>query len=585
MLKLKNLSHVFLLSALVAGTGFIADKSYAADSDPYEYDFTTDNRFPTIVPDKKAVVGPTAVVVPSIGPSRAVIGPSRAPSSEKQGESQTAGLIALHAITKNNMATVATDAKLIRDSIALSLQTGTDPLDSINCFSGSFPMRFKGRCDQLVIMKKTFDELQSQLGTLERTVTSLDSTIMFNKMGVDGSALSTTAIPRGNADVFATDKTTPDCDNPSLAGWKCLKTILTTYDGKQYNVLLKWTRPNQKSVATIFLGLGGDATYEPINDPLQRALFTNQLGELDGIRTVSLQMIDPPPPGQEQGGYWIYGGGYHNLGQIFMAGYALAIKHNLIQGQYTNYYGGSNGTMMLASAMARYNADIFFDRVVFQAGPFLPNLKNACNKHSKSSFYRSPLDKAKFVINIMSIWSFIFPEKYDLCDPGTPDNMSLLRADSKTNYPNTIFHVVMGAKEVTDPFGQWILDSNEEWYNSITAKSKERMVRSYVGHDTSYEDARRFLKLAPNEIPDKGYDQCKVTKTGNKTISCACGSNKEADLTPEGCFSLPKDTSKDASSCKKGTFTANGGLFEFSCGCGEVAGGVLQNDGCYHRKI
>ncbi len=306
MLKFKNLSHVFLLSALVAGTGFMADKSYAADSAPYEYDFTT---------NKKAIIGPSMTA-------------NRAPSSEKQGESQTAGLIALHAITKNNMATVATDAKLIRDSIALSLQTGTDPLDSINCFSGSFPMRFKGRCDQLVIMKKTFDELQSQLGTLERTVTSLDSTIMFNKMGVDGSALSTTAIPRGNADVFATDKTTPDCDNPSLAGWKCLKTILTTYDGKQYNVLLKWTRPNQKSVATIFLGLGGDATYEPINDPLQRALFTNQLGELDGIRTVSLQMIDPPPPGQEQGGYWIYGGGYHNLGQIFMAAYAVAIKNN-----------------------------------------------------------------------------------------------------------------------------------------------------------------------------------------------------------------------------------------------------------------
>lgn len=503
--------------------------------------------------------------------------------TEKNEGSQTSGLVALHAVTKSNMATVATKARVIADSIALSLQTGDDPLDKINCFAGTFPSRFKGRCDELVVLKNAYDELQKQLATIEKTVSSLDSTIMFNKVGVDDSALSTSGIPRGTSDVFAADKSTPDCENPSLAGWKCLKTAITTYDGKKYNILLKWTRPNKKSVATIFLGFGGDGNYEPINDPLQRTLF-KQLDELDGIRTVSLQMIDPAPPGQTQSGYWIYGGGYHNLGQIFMAAYAEAIKNNLIHGQYTNYYGGSNGSMMLASAMARYNADMYFDRVVFQAGPFLPDLKNACNKFSKSSFHRSPPEKAKFVINIMSVWSFIFPEKQDLCDPNTPDNMSLLKADSKTNYPNTSFHVIMGAKEVTDPFGQWILDSNEEWYLSVKAKFKERIVRPYVGHDTSYEDTRRFLKLAPNEIPEKGYDQCKVTKIPrtNQTLSCGCGSNKEAELTPESCFIFPKTPEMK---CHTGTFKANGGLFEYSCGCGAVAGGVLQKDGCYHRKI
>lgn len=585
MFKLKNLSQLLLLSALLGGVTFTGEKAFSAstnDSDPYEYDFTTDNRFPTIVQDKKAVLGPSKAPA-----STAVVGPtSPANSGAKVETSQTAGLVALHGVTKSNMSTLATNAKVIRDSIALSLQTGTDSLDSINCFSGTFPSRFKGRCDELVVMKKAFDELQTQLGTIERTVTSLDSSIIFNKVGVDDSALSTSGIQRSNVDVFAADKTTPDCDNPSLIGWKCLKTKITTYDGKDYNILLKWTRPNKKSTGTIFLGFGGDGNYEPINDHLQQTLF-NQLDELDGMRTISLQMIDPAPPGQTQSGYWIYGGGYHNLGQIFMAAYAVAIKNNLVHGQFTNYYGGSNGSMLLASAMARYNADMFFDRVVFQAGPFLPNLKNACNKHSKSSFYRSPPEVAKFVINIMSVWSFIFPEKHDLCDPAIPDNMSLLRADSKTNYPNTIFHVVMGAKEVTDPFGQWILDSNEEWYNSIKAKSKERIVRPYVGHDTSYEDTRRFLKLAPNEIPEKGYDQCKVTKIPgtNKTLTCGCGSSKEADLTPESCFMFPKNAAKTESKCTTGTFTANGGQFEYSCGCGAVAGGVLQNDGCYHRKI
>lgn len=559
-----------------------------AESDPYEYDFSSDNRFPNLQQEKKAVVGPTSPnnKVPVFGPTSpgSVVVPIPDNKVPVFGPtSQTSGLVEQRSLTLKSMSILASTARMIRHSISLALQTSENAPESVNCFSSNYPSNFKGKCEQLVNLKDTYGKLQSQVTSLEKIINELDKNIFFTKIGIDSSGLSTDPIPKGVADVFAADKTTPDCTSTALVGWKCLKTTITTYDGNTYNIQLKWNRPLKTSKATLFLGLGGDATYDPIEDRFQRALFTDHLNGIDGIRTVSLQMIDPPPQGQEQGGYWIHGGGYHNLGQIFMAAYDVILKNNLIHGNYTNYYGGSNGTMLLASAMARYNADAFFDRVVFQAGPFLPSLKNACDKNSASSFYRSTPEQQKLLFHIFPVWSYIFPDKYDMCAPTTADNLSLLKPGYKTHYPNTILHVVMGAQELTDPFGQWILDSNQEWYNSITAKSKERIVRPYVGHNTSYEDTRRFLKLAPNEKSDYAFDKCVVTNTGGFTKSCGCGIINDADLKEDSCFY--KASAPAVASCSRGTFVSFGISFEYSCGCGEVAGGVLQKDGCYHKRV
>jgi hypothetical protein len=289
-----------------------------------------------------------------------------------------------------------------------------------------------------------------------------------------------------------------------------------------------------------FFGIGGAGVGESLEDAHTKAVI-DQLDEKDEIRVVALEMLDQNSSSPISGGYWIHGGGYDTLAQIFMSTLELAIKNSLFHGNFLNYLGGSNGSMLLASAMARYNADAYFDRVVFQMGPFLPNLANACDKNSRSSFHLSTPEQVKTIHDLLSRWTFKDPAK-NVCTDISNDRVSLLKTGLKKDYPNTIFHVIVGQKEETEGYGKWLLASNLEWFNAIKAKSKDRIIRPNMAHKNSYEDMRRFVKLSPDQTPDNTLEQCKF-----------------------------------------GTFEKDGAEVEFHCGCGTIEGGVLQEDGCFHK--
>lgn len=464
---------------------------------------------------------------------------SSSSSGKEEAGDQIKGHLQVLASTQKDIAVIAAKAQVVRESIALSLKSGDYGTDSVDC-AGEVPLNFKARCKELQTLIKSYNDLQSNAEKLKKIISAVDSSINFPKISLDTSPVKSPVVAKSTKDIFAADKETPNCTLPVQAGWKCLKTTIKTLEGNSYNILLKWNRPNQKSKGTVFYGIGGAGMGESLEDAPSKAVM-DQLDKIDQIRIVALEMLDPNASFPLAGGYWIHGGGYETLAQIFMATLELAIKKNLIHGNFTNYMGGSNGSMLLASAMARYNADTYFDRVVFQMGPFLPNLANACDKNSASSFSLSTTQQQNQIHDFLSRWLHQDPEK-NVCSTPGDDRLSLLKDGLKKDYPNTIIHVIVGEKETTEGFGKWILASNQEWYNAISAKQKERILRPYMGHNNSYEDMRRFLKLAPNETPDRGMEKCKF-----------------------------------------GTFKVNNALFEYHCGCGTIPGGVLQSDGCFHK--
>ena len=440
-----------------------------------------------------------------------------------------------------DMEIISKKAQVIRDSIALSLQTGTNGAASIDCSSGDVPSRFKGRCAELSVLIKAFKDLEANCEKLRSLISAVDDQVKIPSN--PSAAAINKVVNKGSADIFAAEKEAADCTAPSQKGWKCLKTTIKTLEGKEYKISLKFNRPNQKSVGTIFYGVGGNGMSDMLEDVSQKNLL-NQLAEQNQIRTIMLEMLEKDEGFELGGGYWIHGGGYLTLSQIFMAVWEVVVKKGLAHGDFTNYYGGSNGTMLLASAMAKYNADVFFDRVLFGIGPFLPDLASACDPNSKASFKLNNEAQDKWVQTLLGAWNYKDQNK-KVCDNIKVEDRTSILKDGKKDYPNTIIHVVVGAKEDTEGFGPWFNASNLEWYNSITAKSKDRLIRPNIGHDNSPEDMLRILKLAPNETPDKTLEQC---VTGRKEV--------------------------------------DGKMVEFSCGCNLVIpGSVFQADGCYHKPL
>lgn len=413
-------------------------------------------------------------------------------------DTQVKKLLELLNTIQKDIATIVSKAGTVHESIAVSLKTSDNGAESIDCASKKIPSTYIGRCKELLVLIKAYNDLEANAEKTRNIISSLDKTIGFPKIALDVSVMKT-SVYKTTKDVFAADKEAPNCALPVLQGWKCLKTTITTLEGKDYNILLKWNRPLKKSKGTVFYGVGGAGVDESLEDPNFKTAV-NELDQIDNVRFVALEMLDENPAYPLAGGYWIHGGGYDSLAQVFMAAFELAVNKNLFHGNFLNYTGGSNGTTMISSAMARFNADSYFDRVVLHAGPFLPSLATACDKNSPSSFYRSNQAQVNTIMEFLSYWVHKEPGK-KVCDDLANDKLSVLKPGLKKDYPNTIVHVVMGQKEVTEGFGHWILNSNLEWYNSITAKAKERIVRPDEGHNYSFRDMRRFLKIGPDETP------------------------------------------------------------------------------------
>ncbi len=297
---------------------------------------------------------------------------------------------------------------------------------------------------------------------------------------------------------FVLDQKALDCAEVTLAGWKCLNTTVVTSEGLSYKISLSWSRPHLASRGTVLMAIGGDGKGQSRADPPSKQMM-DELSDLDQVRVIQLSFDDIPNRAPGYGGYWTHAGGYKSSGAAFQAALQVIIEQRIVVGDFLNYLGGSNGGMIAAFAMAHYEADQYFDRVVFQMGPFLPDLRNACSDQSPSGFHLNTQDSIKFLSGLVNTWTFGDPNT-SICAAGAEDRVSILK-DGKTVYPNTHIHTIMGADEVTRGFGPWILASNLEWFNAVNGKSKSRWVRPGVAHNNMYQDMRRLLKLAPHESP------------------------------------------------------------------------------------
>lgn len=477
-------------------------------------------------------------------------------------------------------------AKTIRTSISRSPNLE----GNVNCEGSEVHPRLQGRCSELKVLRKAYIELRERERKVKGIIQGYSKEIDAPSLQVNTEAIENINVSKDSSfDPFFADKKTPNCTKAVLAGWKCLYTTITTDEGNSYKILLKWNRPNQQSRGSFFTANGGAGMGESREDPPSKA-FEDQLSELDQVRTVALEMLDENIANAFGGGYFIHKGGYKSAALVFMAALELAVSENLFQGKFLNYLGGSNGSTVAAYAMSKYNADIYFDRVVFQMGPFLPDLATACDKNSASSFYLNSGGQFQLTQDLINLWVYGDTTKSP-CTSGGEDRVSILKG-GKNNFPNTHIHVIMGAREVVDGFGPWILASNLEWYNGISAKSKSRLIRPEMSHNNSYEDFRRFLKLGPDDKVDPTLDKCnKGTFSANGRpyeYSCGCGTLNGGILQPDGCFHKASEALFETTpeQCTRGNFLdGNKNTIEFSCGCGAVEGGVQQKDGCFHKLV
>lgn len=427
------------------------------------------------------------------------------------------------------------------------------------------------------------------------------------------------------------DSSTPNCTAANLAGWKCLNTVVINADGDAYKVLIKWSRPNVESKATVLVGVGGAGVGESRDDPPSK-LMMDKLADIDHIRVIAIEFMDPPSSSTNWGGFFVHNGAYKSAGSAFAETIKFIVDQQIVRGSYMNYLGGSNASTVAAYAMSNFGTDQYFDRVVFQMGPFIPNLKTACDPHSPSSIFINSPGQQSSVFSLINNWRY-GDANHSICSDQSDDRISII--GNKTFFPNTHVHVIMGELEERLGFGPWILSSNLEWFNAISGKSKSRIIRPGIGHNNSYKDMRRYLKLDPAENPIE--DPAFVDKEGefcadSKIIKFNC--RAEAQITPptldpnvawvdqgNGCFQLKTSVSCGAQApapttgspfviggsvsgqpptatqpvvnlvCtpRSGQFTDSyNRVIAYSCNCPAApagAGWVKQSDGCFHRLV
>lgn len=338
-----------------------------------------------------------------------------------------------------------------------------------------------------------------------QTVTSPGASRLFSEE-VGNVTVSDASARSSDSAAAIKDANSANCTESVLAGWKCQEVTVQSAEGKNYRIKMKWNRPLHQSRGTLFISHGGSGVGNSRNDPPTKYMM-DLLDTQDAVRIVDLEFLDTGVSNDYNvldSGYWKHFGGYKSSSAAWLAAFNWAKDNNLFVGDFLNYLGGSNGSMNVAYAMSHYGVDKYFDRVIFQMGPFLPSLANACNSSSASSFYLNDSEKVNFVFSLVNSWLYGDQSK-NICQYfGGEDRMSILGPN--TYFQNTHVHVIMGEQEKTAGFGPWILASNLEWFNAIRAKSKERIVRFEMQHNNSYKDMRRYAKLAPHQKPAEDTD-------------------------------------------------------------------------------
>lgn len=429
------------------------------------------------------------------------------------------------------------------------------------------------------------------------------------------------------------DNVTPACTDAVLKGWKCLVTRITNLEGQVYKVGIRWSRPNVDSSGSVIMAVGGAGVGESRNDPPSK-LMMDRITETDKLRYIEIEFLDAKSAAPNNwGGYFVHAGGYRAAGSAFAAVIEFVVSQQIVRGQFLNYLGGSNGSTVAAYAMSHFGIDKYFDRVVFQMGPFLPRLSSACDPNSASSFKQNTLDQQNSVRSLIGSWRYDDVNR-DVCSDLSDDRISIL--GTSLNFPNTHVHVIIGGLEEFNGFGKWIFNSNLEWYNSISAKSKNRIIRPEMSHQNSYKDMRRYLKLSPNEtaVDDIDYiDQETETCVSNKIVKRNCRASAQITA-PTGdsriawtnignnCFELKTEvacgsaapttsfgpfvigptsptakqpnvvgSSPAAAACQNNTgqfIDPSQRTIQYMCSCGVTpvgSGWVAQKDGCFHRVV
>ena len=182
------------------------------------------------------------------------------------------------------------------------------------------------------------------------------------------------------------DAETPNCTEPILQGLKCLNTTVVTTEGLSYKVRIKWSRPNLDSKGSVFIAIGGSGggATQTREDPPSK-YFIDKLTTVDQLRVIEVEFIDTPVNSNYWGGYFVHAGGYKSASLAFDAVVKLIVDKQIVRGQFLNYLGGSNASMIAAYSMSYFGTDKYFDRVVLQMGPFLANLRHSCSPSSADS--------------------------------------------------------------------------------------------------------------------------------------------------------------------------------------------------------
>lgn len=284
------------------------------------------------------------------------------------------------------------------------------------------------------------------------------------------------------------------CPEPQYRNFQCIDKILRTSESREYAVRFRWNRVGQEALSkgTVIWVLGNDGRrqwrmLEPQATPTQDDFDTRLK-----IRSVEIEFLDDPKTGGGGGGYWAHGGGYYSAASAYME----AVKYvaaNLKVGAFMNHVGGSNGTMVAAYALSHFNVGSLIDRFVLHAGPFLSNLEDACDPSHFASFSKSP-GMFTTIKSFLGTWSYRDPNR-DVCGNSDMVYRNSVLNGAKNVYPRNGLHVVMGAKEATEGFGNWILESNLQWHSQVQAAEKTRSVFSNLGHEMHWDSVRAYAHL------------------------------------------------------------------------------------------
>jgi hypothetical protein len=288
-----------------------------------------------------------------------------------------------------------------------------------------------------------------------------------------------------------------DCSNQNLyPQWKCQMVKVVNPKNSFYNYAVEFriNRIQRDSVGTV-LWVNGNNGRDGFRHDENAKGVQDRLDE-SGVRSIEIVFTDPTTPASGDyegftGGFWKYPGGYVLAGGAYAGALAELIKLGVLRGNFLNHIGVSNGTMVAAVAMAKYNAGAVLDRVIFNSGPFLPSFKNACsNNHFarlRGQLGNEPGEE-DWVLKIINTWTLGDNSKDSCRIASASDNdpNSVLGGSAVKFYPKTAVHIFMGKQELDGAFGQWILNSNLEYMSKITAAEKTRIVVDTMGHSLNW---------------------------------------------------------------------------------------------------